>query len=243
MYSSKLLANTISFSTVIWMGISPSIATPITLQFEAEIATIIDHNMIDLGIDLNVGDRVTGQFSFKPQQGGGPGTNFIEFEQPFSGNVEINGASLTTSGVLFTSFNDSLVLFDCGPGAVCRPSGTYDIIQAFFGLGTVVTSNPSVSPEHSTWRLRLEGYQSFFTDSEGIFRTETAFEQPELPSDVSTWNALNTRRTLDIYLGNQSGQRVYVQAHVGDFQIVPEPSVCCMVFVLGTICTYLRWRK
>ena len=243
MHLCKLLAYASTFFAATWIGISTSNAKPMTLQFEAEVGIIHNHDMIDIGFDVMVGDSLSGQFSFEPEKGDGSGTNFVEFEQPFSTSIEINGEVLTTSGFLLTSFNNSIRVCDCGPGTVVDPSGVFDILQVSVDLGQLETTVPNISPERSFWRLTIEGRQSLLLDAVGVARPKTAFEQPELPNDVSTWNALNSRRTLDIYLSNQFGQGVYLQAYVGDFQVIPEPSTCCIAVVFGTICTSLRWRK
>ena len=228
-----------------------AMAKPITLQFEAEVGIFINHDMIDIGIDVMVGDRITGQFSFEPASGsngsndGGysepvGGGGVLEVHQPFSSSLEINGVSLATSSFFLKSFNNSITVCDCGPGTLVDPSGTFDVLEA---SGQIEATVPNISSERSSWRLELKGREAYFIDSDGVLRTRSVFEVPELPSDVSKWNALRSRRKLNIYLGNQSGQGVYLQANVGDFQIVPEPNTFGLSLMLGVACTLLRKRK
>ena len=72
-------------------------AEPITLRFVAEVQSIRNVYDFDPGVNVQVGDQISGQFTFEPDDGSNSiSDNSLTVVQPFSGKLIIDGVPLET---------------------------------------------------------------------------------------------------------------------------------------------------
>jgi len=226
----KLLAGAICLSFVTFVEV---LAAPVTLQFEAEIVRVLDTVPFDAGVSFDVGDTITGQFSFVPDEiGGGSESgqpNSFESQQTTRAFINVNGVEFqtpdTTGRFLIRTFNNSLSTLH----------GETDKLRVGSFLAPSNPSEaPNVSPSLSSFGIVIEGRSN-------------VLDGAIIPADVAIWNELiEFSRSLKVRLDSDSGGAIGFNAALnpGSFVRVPEPSTRSLLLLLlpSLLCGY-RKRK
>ncbi len=198
---------------VAWMVYATNAqAAPVTLRFDATIQTIFPGIPFDSGIEFELGDAITGQFTFEPAVGDGS-MRFVA-TQPYGFSLNLDGIAFSISNFEIESINDSSLDYDCPPGVTCvPPAGVIDsLVVGGDGLTAAgPTTLPNVDPAQSGFRMLLYGSAS-------------ALPVASHPSDPAVWNAFNLFTALNVTLRGGSGGATGFQATVGRFVAIPEPS-------------------
>jgi hypothetical protein len=201
------------------------VAAPITFRFEAEIGTPSTGNPtnvpFDLPFELNEGDTILGTLTIEP------------FDAPPTVYSTLTFQTLNVSWVIdefqFASSNfrvavqDDLIVSD-GIG------GPYDelVIDCSPIAGTQATCSPNTLGPSSDvlWGFAL-----------GLAGPASTNSGADIPYNVQTWNAFDLGRGLSMSFRESDGPGfVFVNATVGAFAIVPEPS--CAAFAVGGVLWY-----
>jgi hypothetical protein len=82
-------------------------AAPLTFRFDAQISRLSLGSPFDLPFEFQLGDTISGKFTFEP----GPGVEIndvaVVAEQPLPFEFNIDGVRLPTSGYRIVAFDDS----------------------------------------------------------------------------------------------------------------------------------------
>lgn len=207
-------------------------SAPITLAFEAEIVSVFDTVPFDAGVSFEVGDKVTGRFSFEPDDVGGGSAPLTAFkaEQATRLFVSVNGVEFSTpdeaTGITIQSFNDSSsTLF-----------GEIDSIRVGSAVGH---SDPALMPRVSASRSGL----NFFVEA-----PSDVLPGAVIPADPATWNQLHQisltgfNRNLNMTLRNDNGGTIGFAATLvpGSFALVPEPVSATLVLPCAVLFIFRR---
>jgi hypothetical protein len=185
---------------------SSAIATPLTLLFDAEVRHISPGIPFDSGLNVQVGDTVSGMLQFHPKATGG---SFLEVVEPFLAQIFVDGKTLTTP----TSIADLTLRSRDNVGIVDYPPAL--VIDTIVVGSTLGPANPealpNVAPDQSSFRINLWGDPSIL-------------ETPSLPADATVWNTFQFERSIGITVRDGLGGVVGFTATVGNIILVPEPS-------------------
>ena len=180
-----------------------SAAAPVTLAFEAEI-DILTGLPFDSGLLFEVGDVVSGVFTFDPAEG--DGSTVLELTQPRRFSLNINGVVVSTASYEVEVFNDS-------PITDFPSASLVDSLR--LGVVTLLQFMP-ICCQTSTRQLpscRLN-----------LLAAADVLDQASLPEAAAIWNAFNLRRQLSVIFRDGKGAVEGFQATVGQFDVVPEPT-------------------
>jgi len=205
-------------------------AAPVTFAFEATVDSISPGASFDSAIDIAEGDVITGQFTFEPNAGDGSASLVVD--QPYSFTVNINGIELSTAAYRATVSNDTGADLDCAdflcPGFVVIDSltlGGSNLMEV--GDDTL----PNLDTDSSGFQMQLEEWFGHpFWGGTDILDTAS------IPAGLDSWNQFS-RRPLRVWLGDGQGGTFSLNATVGQFAVVPEPSsgslICLCILVTG----------
>jgi len=209
-------------SLTIFLGASATlVAAPVTFAFEAEITTVSRGIPFDSGVDIAVGDTISGQFTFDPLEDcaefDGPGQplgGLCETTQPFSFSVEIDGATFRTSDYEL-KVRDNAPIQDF-------PSAT--VIDVIDSGGKLSPLDPlgfsNIDSTASSFKMSLRGRSD-------------SFAAANVSASVEIWNQPSLTRTIGISLRDGVGHVVGFQAAVGRFFVIPEPSSFCLLSLIS----------
>ena len=211
--------------TAIFSGTNIVNATPVTFQFEAEVSDKAESIPFDSGLAVNIGDVISGSFTFQPEVA--PGQQSLEAVQPFSSSLLIDGVSLIASPTAMLSLQS---LNDNGIEDF-QPAQSIDTIEVFTTITPAIPQDlPNVDGERSFFRIRLLGNSSIL-------------DLPGLPAENSVWNSFEFVRSLTVDLRGKSGGSLIFSARIGRFTTVPEPkfgAYAFCVFAVIIVCRYFR---
>jgi len=187
-------------------------ASPVTLEFEAEITDVSPGIPFSSGIDFALGDTVRGVFTYNPSDG--DGTNPFSTIQSFGFVLDINGTKLATPSFEMSAFNNTAI-FDFPPANVVD---TLEIIGR--NLAPFDSSQAGeLDPTGSSIRIDFLGH-------------DNTINQAEIPGVAEVFNQFDLRRALDVTLRSNSGAVVGFQAMGTEFSVIPEPS-CLYLTLFG----------
>lgn len=210
---------TFACSAIALTLVSPQVrAAPVTLAFEAEIVRVFDTVPFDAGVSFDLGDRVTGRFTFEPDEVGGGGIPGIPtaFESQQSGRafITVNGVEFSTpeaaTGITIQSFNDSF-------------STRFGILD-----NITVGSQLAPTPDDAAPNVESAGMALFLEGD------ADAMPGAIIPADPGVWNQLlNFDRRLRLTLRDGSDGSVGFVADLtpGSFAVIPEPTAWMLVSV------------
>lgn len=214
--------------TIAAIGIlsSPVKAAPVTLQFQAEIVGVSVGNPFDLPLAYQIGDIISGSFTFDPDLGMVLGDNAIAASQPFSLEFDINGTVVGTSAFRMEVFDNTAFSGSAFPGRV-------DVIN----LGC---SEPFCTPE----LISLPEGEPFRVRSSLQFvGSSSVLSESEIITDPTTWNAFGLQRRLIVGFDNVGPGSVGFDAIVGSISEVPEPTAFCLTLSVGVVLYFASRRK
>ncbi len=202
-------------------------AAPVTFAFEASVGSISPGASFDSDIILAVGDVITGQFTFEPNAG--DGNSSFEVNQPYAFSLEINGVELSTAAYRATSRDDAVILVDCID--LSCPS-VLDILE-LDGNGLSASNGtvlPNLASESSGFRLSLvaSADPNILDGNFDPIPLIVVLDAATIPADVGIWNQF-LGRSLQVWLGDSQGGTFSLNATVGQFTVVPEPSSVSLV--------------
>lgn len=181
----------------------PAPAAPVTLRFEG----VIDRTPVGIpyasGVSYEVGDRITGDITFDPEEG--QGLRLVA-DQPFPVTLHVNGVTLQATDYQIDTLNNANI-------ADFPPASLIDTITLAGGGLNVQQGAGATTVDPSTSSFRLQ-----------LFGPPGVQALPAIPPAAALWNAFTLERQLIVHLGNGEGGVVGFQATVGQFSVVPEPS-------------------
>jgi len=229
-------------AVLVFSACATSEAAPVTFAFEAMVDSVSTGASFNSEIDLEEGDVITGQFTFEPNTG--DGSPSLVVDQPYNFTVNINGVDISTADYEAIVRDDAGVIVDCVD--LSCPS-ILDILE-LEGSSLSVANNTmlmNLDSESSGFRMRLlaSADPNIF---EGSFENlvpiplEVVLDAAEIPADVEIWNSFSGR-SLQVWLVDDQGGAFSLNATVGQFTVVPEPTSGSLVF-LGLIAVGLAAR-
>jgi len=213
------------------------VAAPVTFAFEATVDSISPGASFDSAIDLEEGDVITGQFTFEPDPG--DGSSSLVVNQPYNFTVNINGVELSTADYGATVRNDARISVDC-PDLSCP--NVFDLLELNGNSLSATNGNDAVlanlASKSSGFRLSLAANadSSLMDENFNPIPLVVVLEAAEIQADAGVWNQFS-RRSLRVWLGDSQGDTFSLNATVGQFAVVPEPSsgslVCLSIIMAG----------
>jgi hypothetical protein len=199
-------------------------AAPVVFAFEATISEVNgDATVLDLPFTLTVGQEIEGRYTFQSNED--MLDVFLNRERGTQGEL-----FLTIDGIEIqapTNFGSLNSLGVLDPPIV---GPTSSILLDYISPTDVFPGWPGSVHGH-LWSQRLL-----------LVGTDGTITSPEHLLDVEAWNQLTTLRRLDLQFGFPD--TVSVQAAVGDFFAVPEPSSAWIVWALVTCAlAFFLFRK
>jgi hypothetical protein len=205
----SLLIILLSSFCCLWVA-AGAYAGPVTLRFEATIHSVERTPSFDSGIDVAVGDVITGQFTFDPTIKD-PADLWHVVVQPYQAVLNIDGHQFQTPNskrdLTLTSLNDATVIDN-----VPEFEGLVDGLWVQGSLGLL---NPLILPDISHNR------SSFWL---ALYGGTTVLDVSRFPEDSATWNAFILQREIVVSIRDERGNGQHGYASVGTFVEVPEPS-------------------
>lgn len=223
-----------AFCAVVVLGLwSSATAAPVTLAFEAEVTFVAEHAPFNTGIEVGVGDTLSGTVSFLPDAG--DGGDFLDVIQTAA------VAQFVVDDKVFTTTAGDGIRFRVGNNQPISdgPAGLFDSIQ--FGAGfSQLPDEPSVGITQAGWGINLSGPARLII---GVPVPDTGLPLPSamIPSDVASWNLLASTpqspfgSQMSISLSDGIGGSVSIGARIKEFSQVPEPSTWLIVFTFSAI--------
>lgn len=211
---SRVLFLVISLS--LWTHIGIAEAAPVTFAFDATITEVFPGVPFNFPLTYQVGDSITGKFTFEPEQAP---PNAFKFEslQPYDLKLEISGTVLTSPGYGIRVADE--VYFSHAPWNVA------DVINVGSFLDGDITIPPPV--------LTLPGSVPFrFRVTLELIGADNPISDPDITSDPSLWNSFDSERTINVgFSASTPGSTgsVAFKAIVGEMLLVPEPSGALLV--------------
>jgi len=220
-------------------------AAPVTFAFEAEVRSLSTGIPFDTGIDVAVGDTIAGSFTFTPDPGDGS-DSLDATQSDDAATFVVDGKTFATTtvgeGIRFMVFNNATVLDG--------PVTTLDTIR-FGGVFDQLPAGTTMGIARGGWTIDIGAFPALEVNSDG-FLVDADFPLPSamLPSDIAAWNFMASRPgdifgpQLSISLRSNDGGAVGINARLGEFILVPEPSAIGLVFpIAGYLLNLLRGRK
>jgi hypothetical protein len=171
----------------------------------------------DLPFEFQVGDTISGKFTFEP----GPGVEIndvaVVAEQPLPFEFNIDGVRLPTSGYRIVAFDDSFAYDSEGPP---YDGLALDCWEASCTPDTVTI--PGSEPFKVRWEMRLTGSSSVWST-------------PQIFGDINLWNALTDERRIHVNFDNAGPGSVGLDAVVSSMVQVPEPGFVSHLLLLSAI--------
>jgi hypothetical protein len=189
---------------------SQAMTAPLTLLFNSQVTEVYKspNALFDLPFNINVGDTVSGAFTFEPLTPMGAQTAGLRFD--------LSGTSLQSP--TYDIFAELNALPPLGfPDQ--SPTDTIDVVCSL--LSTTSQCSPGTVPgSNIDWRafLSVGGKSPILSDY-------------KLPGDVATWNQFDSR-SLELSFTPSSGTGlIQVRAALQSFVAVPEPAILQMVLI------------
>ncbi len=198
-------------------------AAPVTFIFDATIVGVSNEIPFDVGIEYEVGDIIEGRFTFLPQDGAGAMT--FTAVQPYAFSLNVNEVVLETPNFTLRGGNDWLV-------------ADYPLADEVDALELGAAGLSAVGPAAM---LNIDASRSGF--SMGLRGSTSVMLAASHPADLAVWNAFNFERHLTIQFRDGQGGAMGLQATVGSFGLVPEPSTLAIVSLSGVVCLFKRHRS
>jgi len=200
-------------------------AAPVTFAFKASVDSISSGASFDSEIDLTVGDEITGRFTFDPNAG--DGNSPFEVIQPYAFSVVFNGVKLSSAAYETTSRDDVHLDVDCSDLA-CPGFATSDSLSLkgsnLMEVGNLILSN--LDADSSGFQMQLEEWFGH-----PFWGGMNILDSANIPADIGTWNQFSGR-SLKVWLGDGQGGSLSMNATVGQFTVVPEPSSGTLIFLI-----------
>ncbi len=211
--------------SIVWLAhslllVSPFIAlsstapaAPIEFAFEATIDTVVMGIPFDLGLDYQVGDKITGKFMFDPIAG--DGEMYLESQQPYKFSLDVNGHQFKVESFEIQSVNDS-------PTSDFLPVHVSDFLVLGSGGLTPINASafPNLDPTRSNVRMELYG-------------PDDVLSTASVPPSLLVWNSFDLRRPLIVTFRDGLGGATGFQAMVEQFRAVPEPTGYQIAWILS----------
>ncbi len=203
----------------------PVTAAPVTFRFEATIDTVFDTIPFVSGIDVAVGDSISGMFSFEPEEANG--NQSLEIVQPYVASIHVDGKNLVTPSSMqdltLRSFNNRNI--------ADFPPGLLDTIEVGGSLGPEdATVLPDVTPSSSSFRLSLFGDHSIL-------------DAASFPREPSVWNSFLFGRSILVGIRGESGKSLGINAVVREFALVPESETVSLAIAALVFSLSCRFKK
>jgi hypothetical protein len=204
-------------------------AAPLTFRFDAQISSVSLGGPFNLPFEFQVGDTISGKFTFEPGAGVAINDMAVGSDQSLPVEFNINGTSVLTSGYRIVAFDDSVDYDSEHPpydGLVlsCREASCAPEVVSLSGS----------EPFKVRWEMRLSGSASVWS-------------KPAIVSDVDVWNAFSDDRRIFIGFDNLGPGSIGLDAVVNSMVQVPEPGLVSHL-LLAAICSSFysragRWRR
>jgi hypothetical protein len=215
----------ISLIAAIWSPVLESAflyAEPITFQFNAEVVSVSAGSPFNLPFTYEVGDVMTGTFTFEPAPGS-VGGNSIAANQAFPFQISINGTLVGSSVYRIEAFNNTPI--------------TDSEFESPVDSMSIGCSEPACIPNYVSLSVgdpfRVRSRMNLLGEMD-TFPTALISDEP------ADWNALDLQRTLSITFDNQGPGSMGLLARVGEFIAVPEPNssglaICAAFFAVAVL--------
>lgn len=189
------------------------IAAPLTFRFEAEVTNSYNNDLFSLPFDYKVGDVIHGKMSFEPVVTTTLVDDPIASIQPYALEFEIDGTVIGTSVFGLKVLDNSAILDFLGSG-----DPVFDILTAG---SSIEPQFPSSSPDPILFpgedpfglSIRLE-----------LIGESTIMNAGDLLLSESQLNNFMLRRTLSLGFHAIGSGSMGLEANVGVFTLVPEPT-------------------
>lgn len=213
----------LALAVILWAS-SMAKAAPVTLRFEAVVASVpASGNAINLPFELSIGETLVGSITFEP------GTNGPIYQQIGVFRVDIGGIRLSLPGFQILVGNDQQLYID-QPGRVADPGNTPDVDVNAIGENIIVSCSDGGSLYCGTVPGSVNvGYRPLLvlTDYSPLFLSSN-----ELIADVNVWNAFDNQEMAILFKDIDTNATAYVGAYISQLQQVPEPSTAILITVL-----------
>ena len=210
-YAGIALLTGLSSSTVV-------LAAPITFGFTTKIDRSLSATPFDPGFDFEIGDDLSGIFTFLPNSG--DGSKPFRGDQTSSFYFRVNGAPFSIPHYSILVSNDI--------GVSHLPFNLLDEIEVI-GNGLTTPRHDiadNIDPLASAFDLTLQG------DGDSS-------PSATITDDISIWNNHDYFRTFNIFLRDGSGGLIVIGGDVGPLFVVPEPAtVFLATFSLVALVAY-----
>jgi hypothetical protein len=224
----SLLIILLSSFCCLW-ATAASYAGPVTFRFEATVHSVERNLSFDSGIDVAIGDVITGQFTFNPAIKD-PADLWHAVVQPYQAVLNIDGHQFQTPNskrdLTLTSLNQASVI---------------DFTPEFEGLVDGLWVQGSLAPlDSSTFPNISFGRNSFSLE---VYGDTSVLDSFRFPQDSTTWNAFTFFRGIVVSISPDFGNGETFYATIGSFVTVPEPPPYGMGLTAPIIWIVARGKK
>jgi hypothetical protein len=213
-------------------------AVPVTLRFDAEVASIIVRNGGSQRIpEVSIGDSASIEFSFDA-----PSVEFNN-QQQHSIVLRVAGRKYTTSGFSIT-VRDQIDRLIPLAGSIADPANTPDV------------DRPFGEPSDSLWIGAISGSSGDFDTVLSGANSEVEWDSPMLfagnefslsdvgiPEDPTAWQAMEFKESAFEFsdIGTSNSTRVGLYIHT--VSRVPEPGPILLTTLASLLFTNCRYRE
>jgi hypothetical protein len=226
--TTKLIIYPFIGTALVVLAGSQSVANAASIAFsaQAQITSIVSGFGADpvLPVNLSVGDTITATFAFDDAAPGvfDPSTFWTNYQEEHAFRFMLNGVALESPSYLLQFLDNSPYEDPTDYGDV-GPHGPSD------GLEIQVVQSPGAPVSFWQAFIALAGESHILNSN-------------EVTEDVAVWNKF-TYRLLTFGFSNSGGNKfTFVQANLGIFKVVPEPSTAALLVIGCVVALVVRRR-